>query len=314
MAVISIVGGHNREALAAFLNPLVLQGGIQELRVLKLGDPELIETIVSEFSLVHEFEKISAVNLEDMICKDGVFSEVIVFINSSYKDINQSSQVAFHLLDAIFKEISKAGGNTTLYVVFGDNMRGLIQKNYLEKLSTSNQIKTVVISVALSSIYHISKTFNSMQTSGSTFRSYPKADESFYIYDPSQSMTTEAVSDLSKELESQLAQAERLFTKQSAHSYPSLEGTVLSRFVATYIQKDWNVACSDEGMYSRFPSRSESEFYDLAENSVAVFLPATATEGDDDEDESEMLPESVKRHVKEAGEFVLNMIKKFDKQ
>ena len=51
--------------------------GVQELRVLKLGDCELIQNIVSEFALVHEFENISAVSLEEMICKDGVFSEVV---------------------------------------------------------------------------------------------------------------------------------------------------------------------------------------------------------------------------------------------
>jgi len=310
MTVISIVGGHNREALAAFLNPLVLQGGIQEIRVLKLGDAELIGNIVCEFSLIHEFEMISAVNLEDFICKDGVFSEVIVFLNSTYQDVEKSSRVAFHLLDAIYSEISKSGGDSSLYLVFGDNMRGLLQKNYLERLAASNKAKTEVHSVALSSIFHISKAFNSLLNS-STFRSYPKADGSFYTYDPSNKMTTEAVSDLSKELESQLAQAERLFTQQSAHSYPNLEGTVLSRFVATYIQKDWNVACSDEGMYSRFPSRSECEYYDLADSSVAVFLPP-ATEDDDGDDGSEILPELVKRHVKEAGDFVLRMIKKCD--
>ena len=54
---------------------------------------------------------------------DNFYFQVIVFINSSYKDVDQSSRVAFHLLDAVYKEISKSGGNNTLYVVFGDNMR-----------------------------------------------------------------------------------------------------------------------------------------------------------------------------------------------
>ena len=48
MTVIGVVGGHNREALQALINPLLERGGVTQVRILKLGDNELIQSVVNE--------------------------------------------------------------------------------------------------------------------------------------------------------------------------------------------------------------------------------------------------------------------------
>ena len=54
MTVIGIVGGHNREALQALVNPLLEKGGVTELRILRLGNNDLIQALVHELILIHE--------------------------------------------------------------------------------------------------------------------------------------------------------------------------------------------------------------------------------------------------------------------
>ena len=42
----------------------------------------------------------------------------------------------------------------------------------------------------------------------------------------------------------QLEVAEKMFNRRSAFDYACMEGTILSRFMSTYIQtKDWTVSC-----------------------------------------------------------------------
>ena len=75
MAVIGIVGGYNRECLQSLLNPLFERGGLTEVRMLKLGDEELIESVLNELKLLFEFENIHCVDVKGLVCKDGVCSE-----------------------------------------------------------------------------------------------------------------------------------------------------------------------------------------------------------------------------------------------
>ena len=76
MTVIGIVGGHNREALQALVNPLLEKGGVTELRILRLGNNDLIQALVHELILIHECRIIVAVELEDFIVKDDINVEV----------------------------------------------------------------------------------------------------------------------------------------------------------------------------------------------------------------------------------------------
>lgn len=45
-----------------------------------------------------------------------------MFINASYKNIEQYQQVAFSLVDLVFQEIVEAEVEE-MFIVFGDNMR-----------------------------------------------------------------------------------------------------------------------------------------------------------------------------------------------
>ena len=102
--------------------------------------------------------------------------------------------------------------------------------------------------------------------------------------------------------------AVKLFTNQSAHAYPNIEGTVLSKFVAVYLQtKEWDTACRyfslpclykldrisayicysilvrDDGLYSRLPTLLEAVYYELDNRDVAVFLPPAGDEDNEGE-------------------------------
>ena len=89
---------------------------------------------------------------------------------------------------------------------------------------------------------------------------------------------------------------EKIFVLKNAFHHPNLEGTVLSRFLAVYLQnKEWNVACwyisilykgvfkvtidvvdfSNEEFYSRTPSSDEMSYYgiDTKNETISLFLP-----------------------------------------
>ena len=138
MTIIGIIGAHNRETLQALLNPLLERGGITEVRILKIGDDDQVQFLVDELSLIHEFYNISAVSFKDLISKDSALVEVIfifqswamfyrylqviVFINTSFKDIDQFLPVAFSLLKIVYDDIVRSAAEQ-MYIVFGDNLR-----------------------------------------------------------------------------------------------------------------------------------------------------------------------------------------------
>lgn len=76
MTVIGVVGGHNREALQALINPLLERGGVTQVRILKLGNNELIQSVVNELVLLHDNEKIAAVDMHQFIKHEDLFTEV----------------------------------------------------------------------------------------------------------------------------------------------------------------------------------------------------------------------------------------------
>ena len=51
--------------------------GISEVRILKLGDDVVVESLVREMSLLHDVWSILAVDVEELIVKEGVFIEVL---------------------------------------------------------------------------------------------------------------------------------------------------------------------------------------------------------------------------------------------
>ena len=77
MTVLGVIGAHNREAAQALLNPVIERGGVTEVRILKMGNDDLILSIVNELVLLHEFEKVCAVDLQELIQKDSEYVEVI---------------------------------------------------------------------------------------------------------------------------------------------------------------------------------------------------------------------------------------------
>eukprot|EP00092_Neocalanus_flemingeri_P103611 GFUD01132618.1.p1 GENE.GFUD01132618.1~~GFUD01132618.1.p1 ORF type:complete len:141 (-),score=27.45 GFUD01132618.1:24-446(-) len=133
------------------------------------------------------------------------------------------------------------------------------------------------------------------------FSCYPKVDGGIYVFDPRREMSDETVKRLTQELKSKIVRMEKMFTKKNSTSFPNIEGTSLAEFTRTSLQADWDTACREHGLYSRCPSQSEVDFYDL-ECDASVFLPP-----DDDETESR-LPELVKKFVKEASAFVMSKI------
>jgi len=305
MSVISLIGAHDREAVQTFLNLVISAGGISEIRLLNMGNAEYYRDLVKELCLVHDFDSIHSVNLKELFVLDNQPTEILVFLNSSYKSMDDFMCVASHLITVTFDEMM-AAKMTKICVLFGDNYRGLIQKAFLDKLVKSTSANTVVVeSVAISSIFQISKILNSTENDAA-FRCYPKIDGSLYVY-PTSSLTSEQLSDLNKELEFKLKNMEKIFTEKDSSSYPNIEGTVTARFIRTYLQNDWDVACRDQELFSRSPSEEELTFYDLP-SKVAVFLPPLS---EDEPAEEDRLPLLVRKHLKEASEFIETNIEKW---
>merc|ERR1719452_93704 len=301
MTVLAIVGGHDREEIQAFLNDLIPKGGVTEVRLLQLGSTEYFNVLAMEQCLVHDVEKFFVVNLKDLFIRDGKNTEVIVFMNSSYKSLPDFCAIAFPLVKIVFDEMLQTELRS-MKILFGDNYRGLLQKCYLDKISSHIETPLDLHSVAISSIYQISKSLNSVENSG-LFRLYPKVDGGIYAYDPSNALSEEDLTSLSKELEQKLGLMEKVFSNKSASSYPNIEGNVLSNFMEVYFQRDWDIACRDAELHSRCPTNEEVTMLGLSSN-IAVFLPL--------EDSDERLPELVKKHVKQASEFVFSVINNTD--
>ena len=102
-----------------------------------------------------------------------------------------------------------------------------MQKNLFDRLAKLNKCKAGIRSVAISSIFQVSKTFNSTVNGDGilryficnlvgpfnfkVYRSYPKMDGSLYTYNPSGRLTTESLEDVAKELESQVIPDTRIY-------------------------------------------------------------------------------------------------------
>jgi len=302
MTIISIIGGHDREAIQTFLNILITAGGVTEVRILQMGTTAYFQDLVMELCLVHDIDRIYGVDMQGLMNRNGEFPQVLVFMNSSYRPLEEFCSVAFPLVDFTVQELLKAEVEA-LNILFGDNYRGLLQKAYMDKLLRDSESDTKEIhSVAISSIYQISKILNSAETS-SRFRCYPKVDGSIYVFDPTGSLSDESSEKLREELEAKIGMIEKLFTMKSSCAYPNIEGSVLARFIGTYIQtQEWDTACRDDELYSRCPTKSEVTYYGL-DSEVAVFLPPA---GDDVDTEADRLPDLVKKHVKEASAFIIS--------
>ena len=50
--------------------------GVTEVRILNLGDKDSIQNIVRELCLLHDYEKIHVVEIDELICRSGEFTEV----------------------------------------------------------------------------------------------------------------------------------------------------------------------------------------------------------------------------------------------
>jgi len=293
--IISLVGAYDREQIQAFLNPLISHGGVQEIRLLKMGSEPFFTDLVSEMKLVHDMEKIFAVDIKTLLLFEDETPEVLIFMNSSYKTISDFCTVAFPLLEIIVDEMGNIENLQEMKILFGDNYRGVLQHAYLEKLLQKSSIDSTIIQISgISSVFEMSKILNST-TSDSYFRCYPKIDETHYLFDPSQEMSADSENDLAEELNEQIATMEHTFTKKSASSYPNIEGTNLFRCISTYIQKkNWDLALSVQWLVSRNPTERELEMYGLKWK-VPVFLPA---------EENEKLPDLVVKHMQDASNII----------
>jgi len=299
MTVISVIGAHDREAVTSFVGPLIIAGGVTEIRICEIGDVRAVCSLVTELRLKHDDENIVGVKMENLITKEDVNAEILVVMNSSYRNFDEFTDHARNFLSVIVSQLIQSGVENFL-VVFGDNYRGLVQKNLIDILLEKNKCKAQVVTIALSSVYQISRNFNSDSDSGGgELRCYPKADGSVFTYEPSGELTQDSLDTLVLDLKSKVDSADKLFTNQSAKCYPCLEGTVLQEFVSTYIQSGYITACRDDGMYSRKPIDEEKEAYGL-EHNIAIFLPHYEA----GQKEVEMMPKLVKKHIKDASEFM----------
>lgn len=304
--ILSIVGGHDQDQLSSFLNSLVPKGGFREVRILDMNIPSVKMTI-DQIALLHDFNQLSVVKMEELIVKEEESIQMLVFLTSSFATIEDCTPYSFLLVNTVVENISKSE-ITDLKVVFSDNYRGLVQQAIFEKLSLSKKMRVTLTTV--SSVFQVSKILDS-KIGDYQFRCYPKTDGTFYVYDPKDSMDTTTADQLSDELKDQISTMERVFNKNhSGSSYPCLEGVAVARFIEIYMQtSDWDTAIRDEGLIGRLPSPDEAQKYQL-DPRIPVFLPPDEDGSDDDVG----LPKLVLPHMKEASKFVGEMLKKGEGQ
>jgi len=308
MVVVAIVGAYMRETVLTFLNGVLTTGGVHEVRLLQMGPSDYFETLVFHLRLVHDTEKIYYhEDVKDFLFKNKISPEVIIFMNSSFKAFPEFSRASCRLLQSICQEIESLG-LSDLKILFADNYRGLFQQAIFEKLSKKpSEVLADTPSghlvATVSSVFHTSKIMNSAESDNS-FRSYPKADGGVFNYSATEEMSEKAADDLSVELSEKIHMMEKVFTKKTSSSFQYIEGVVLVEFMKTYIQsKSWDVALRDNGLCSRSPNKSEMAYYGLS-SKVAVFLPP--------DDEGNRLPQSVKKHVTDASNYVEKLLHSCD--
>lgn len=303
--IIGLVGLHDREAIQAFLNNLLPSGGVTQLRLLTIGvgNQDFSNKLACELKLVHDWDHINVVDFEELLVLGTDYLEVLVFLNSSSKNLEDFCKAAPTLIQKIAGEIVKAGAKT-LHLLFGDNYRGLVQETLMRKhLMKAGADLSGFRFATLSSVFSISKILNSA-INDEKYRCYPKQDGGIYCFIPSGLLTSEeSRKSLCEELGDKVGLLEEMFTGRSSFDYPNIEGTVLGKFMKTYVQsQDWDVALSDEGLCSRCPTVTESVYYGV-KTGVPVFLPA--------HEEDLKLPELVVRHVAEASSFVETKVGSF---
>jgi len=299
MLIVSVVGAYDREAIQAFLNPLISTGGVEEVRLLQMGSSAYFADLVTELKLVHDLQAINAVNIKELLLKDEKSPEVLVFMNTSYKSYEDFCNIAFPLMKIIFDEIVSLEFGR-MNILFGDNNRGLAQHAYLVKLMKEHAFDPTKLEIAvISSMFEMSKILNT-SASAAYFRCYPKVDGGIFVYEASGKASSEEEINLIEEVKEQVDQIEKIFTLKSASSYPNIEGTTFFRFLSTYIQNDdWDISLRNMGLASRIPNQEEMGVYGL-DSDVVVFLPP---------DGAERLPSDVKKHLQEASAFIASKIR-----
>lgn len=276
--IISVIGGYDREQLQSFLN-IVLRIGVNEVRILKIGQDTFLDYTIKMLKLAHDCENLFLVDFEELITKDGGQpANVLLFMNSSFDSLEEFTKMNFPLVKLVFEAI-KISGVEAIKIVLGDNNRGLMQHAYFLQLlkndpaADENKVKLDIVTV--SSIHQMSKSCNSAMGERS-LRMYPKADGETFAYDPTGEITDEEAEDLSMELKDKIKLMEEVFTPDtSSSSYPYIEGRTLGKFMELYLQsQDWELTKRDDGLTSREPSKEEMNVYGL-ETSWPLFLMNT---------------------------------------
>jgi len=289
---------YDQAAIQCMLNAVVPHGGYNEIRLLEMGETSYFKNIIIEAKMVHNVSKIDCGDLHSLFNKDSKSPEIIVVLTGTKQSLVQHMDFTHSLMTCIVQEITVVKP-ASLKFVFGDNIRGLFQQVYFEKLLAKSDTEVEVEAVTLCSIYQMSKVLDS-SLDGRQLRCYPKANGSLYFFDPSTDVPI--MTDLGKEADDKLKELAQLFEKKNCDNYPNVEATIISRFLKAFAQSDdWEGSLRSEELHSRNPQRSEIEYYGL-ENGVPMFLPSLGDE------EADRLPELVKKHVKNISELVKSTV------
>jgi len=290
---IALVGGYDREFVQTFLGVVLPKGGVTEVRVLNFSNAPYLKGVIEMVKLVHDFEPIHGVALEELLIKDGHAADLVVFLNSSLSSFEDFATDAFQLVHIIYDAIKKSAVEN-LKILFGDNNRGLLQHAYMDKLMNNQNPQSLQLTT-VSSVYDISKTLNSSDGEYS-FRSFPKSDGEAYSFDPSGEMTAGDAEKLSEDLSDKISSMEAVFNAvYSAGSYPYVEGAILGRFVELFVQtRSWETTKRDHGLAARIPSNEEKIHYGL-DFFWPLFLPPV---------DAKRLPELVHVHLKQTSRTI----------
>lgn len=302
MVVVGFVA-YNRSAVNCMLNSVLSHGGVQEVRIMEMGDGDHFSKLVLEQRMLHQFAAIYSCSIHELISREGVFPEVLIVLTGSQKNLVEHNKFSKALATLIVDDILLTKP-ASMKFIFGDNTRGLIQQAFFQQaLKKAGLDLNAFQSVVLSSIYQMSKSLNSLE-GGKFFRCYPKSDGSIHVYDPSTRLTMTEIKTLRDELKLKLDGMNQLFEKNNSDVYPNVEGTVVARYLNLYIQNgDWDESLRDEELHSRTPSTQEKKYYGIEgiEGNVSFFLPVVGVE-------PEYLPEYMRTHVKNICDLVSSSV------
>jgi len=290
---LAIAAGYDRELVQTFLGVVLPKGRVTEVRILNFNNAPYLKGVIEMIKIVHDYEHIASVTLEELLIKDGNAADLLVFLNSSLSNTEDFTTEAFQLVHIIYGAIVKSEvGN--LKILFGDNNRGLLQHAYMNKLMDNQNPQSLQITT-VSSIYETSKTLNT-SLGEEAFRCFPKIDGEAYTFCPNDDTSPEEAERYSQDLNNKLSAMEAVFNiVQSAASYPYVEGAVLGRFVELYVQTGrWDMTKRENGLTARIPSEEEKKDYGL-DFFWPVFLPPVG---------GKRLPELVHTHLKQTSTMI----------